>query len=381
MNSMIRLEVSIDDQRVDVLSNNALLRSFPISTAIKGVGFTPDSFRTPTGNFRIAAKIGEGLPQDTLFRSRQAVGSWQPGEAMNEDPVLCRIMTLEGLDPENQNTLERFIYIHGTNREDLLGTPASHGCIRLASRDMLELFHLVPEGAGVFIRKPSRTRGKLLFIDCDSTLSSIEGIDELARFRGPAVFDEVVALTNAAMNGEVALDEVFPRRMEIIRPDRAACDFVAARYVETITPGAAGLVAELKREGWLPVILSGGFLPLIQPLAVSLGIDHVEAVPLYLDGHGSYAGYDAAYPTTRNLGKNEVIRDWKAAMLPEKVAMIGDGVSDLETKLDVDIFIGFGGVVRRPAVRAGSECWLESMADLVTVNEFLTGVTPDRPSS
>lgn len=378
---MIRLEVSIDDQRVDVFSNDALLRSFPASTAIKGVGFTPDSFRTPTGNFRIAAKIGEGLPQNTLFRAREPVGSWQPGEAVADDPVLCRIMTLEGMDPENQNTLERHIYIHGTAREDLLGTPASHGCIRLANRDMLELFNLVPEGAGVIIQNPSRRRGKLLFIDCDSTLSSIEGIDELARFRGPAVFDEVVALTNAAMNGEVALDEVFPRRMEIIRPDRAACDFVAARYVETITPGALALVAELKREGWLPVILSGGFLPLIQPLALSLEIHHIEAVPLYLDGHGSYAGYDAAYPTTRNLGKNEVIRDWKAAMLPERVAMIGDGVSDLETKQDVDVFIGFGGVVQRPVVRAGSSCWLESMADFVTVNEFLSDVTRGSESS
>jgi phosphoserine phosphatase SerB len=375
---MIRLEVSIDDQRVDVFSNNTLLRSFPASTAAKGVGFTPNSGRTPTGNFRIAAKIGDGLPQNTRFRARKPVGFWEPGAAAVEDPILCRIMTLEGVDQQNLNTLERYIYFHGTHREDLLGTPASHGCIRLANRDMLELFDLVPEGAAVFISKPSRRRGKLLFMDCDSTLSSIEGIDELARFRGPAVYDEVVALTNAAMNGEVALDEVFPRRMEIIRPDRAACDFVAARYVETITPGASALVAALKSQGWLPVILSGGFLPLIEPLAATLGIQYVEAVPLNLDELGNYAGYDATYPTTRNLGKNEIIREWKAALLPERVAMIGDGISDLETTPDVDVFIGFGGVVQRPAVMAGTDCWLQSMSDFEKVNKFLeNNIIPD----
>ena len=101
----------------------------------------------------------------------------------------------------------------------------------------------------------------------------------------------------------------------------------------------------MKADGWTPIILSGGFAPLIRPLADALGIAHVEAVPLHFHPDGSYAGYGEDYPTTRNGGKPEVIREWKQAMLPEVVVMMGDGISDLEAKPEVDLFIGFGGVV------------------------------------
>ncbi len=372
MNSSIRLEVSVDDQRLDVFSGDRLLKSYPVSTAAKGVGFQPESFRTPTGRFVVDEKIGANEAPHTIFRTRKPAGVWNPGaDDPADDLILGRILTLTGIDPENENTFQRRIYIHGTNQEEKIGTPASHGCIRLRTADMLDLFERVPAGAGVFIHPPLRERGKLVFIDCDSTLSAIEGIDELARFQGEEVFDRVVALTNAAMNGEVPLDEVFPRRMEIIRPGREACDRVAARYLETVTPGAHGFIRQLKAWGWLPVILSGGFKPLIQPLADALEILHVEAVPLYLDEDGNYLDYGRDYPTTRNLGKNAVILDWKRAMLPERVAMIGDGVSDLETKPDVDVFIGFGGVVSRPVVKAGADHWLDDLADFVTVRAIL----------
>jgi phosphoserine phosphatase len=382
MNPTIRLELSVDDQRLDVFTSDiSLIRSFPVSTAVKGAGFAIGSFRTPTGRFRIDGKIGHGEPSGTIFRGRVPVGVWQPGDPDSGDLVLSRILVLEGLDPDNANTRERFIYIHGTNQEELVGSPAGHGCVRLRNRDMIELFELVPQGAELVIHPPTRRRGKLIFIDCDSTLSTIEGIDELARFQGEAVFKEVVALTEAAMNGEVPLDEVFPRRMEIIRPGRAACERVAALYLETMTPGAGEFVAWLKRHGWLPVILSGGFQPLISPLADALGITHVEAVPLYLDADGSYAGYDANYPTTRNLGKNAIIIDWKRALLPDRVVMLGDGVSDLETQCDVDAFIGFGGVVSRAAVKAGADHWLADLADFETIMGILSeadGETPPR---
>ncbi len=208
---------------------------------------------------------------------------------------------------------------------------------------------------------------KLLFIDCDSTLSAIEGIDELARAKGDEVFSKVVALTNAAMNGEVPIHEVFPRRMEMIRPDRALCDEVAAHYIKAVVSGAAEFIAEAKAAGWLPVILSGGFAPLILPLAADLGIEHVEAVPLHFNEDGSYAGYGTDYPTTRNLGKNEIIRAWKNEEQPSRVVMVGDGVSDLETKPEVDLFVGYGGVVARPAVRDGCDFWLADMRDRKTL--------------
>lgn len=373
MNSSRRLVVSIDDQSLDVLDGETSIHRFTVSTAAKGTGFTSGSYRTPTGRFRISEKIGAGLPAGTVFKSRMPVGMWSPGDDNSGDLVLTRILRIEGLDPANANTLDRYIYIHGTNHEELLGTPASHGCIRLASDDMIRLFDMVDVGTGIEIPRPIESRGKLWFFDCDSTLSSIEGIDELARAKGAEVFADVVGLTNAAMNGEIPLDEVFPRRMGMIRPDRATCEKVARLYVETIVPGASALVRELKHHGWTPVILSGGFAPLIEPLARHLGIEHVEAVPLHLNGDGSYNGYGNDYPTTRNLGKNEVIREWKAAMLPERVVMMGDGISDMETKPDVDWFIGFGGVAARPKVMAGCDHWIESLDDRTILDPILKG--------
>jgi phosphoserine phosphatase len=358
-----RLEVSIDDQTLKVIEGDQCIRRFDVSTATKGMGFTMNSYRTPTGRFRVAEKIGEGEASGTVFKQRVAAGLWLPGASVEGDLVLSRILRLEGLDVENANTLERFIYIHGTNHEDKLGQPASHGCIRLRNDEVIELFDMVSEGTELEIQPATKRGVKLFFIDCDSTLSTIEGIDELARGKGGDVFERVVELTNAAMNGEVPIGEVFPRRMEMIRPDRELCDAVAALYVETIVPGAEEMIRELKEAGWLPVILSGGFAPLIQPLADRLGIAHVEAVPLYFHEDGSYKGYGEDYPTTRNLGKNEVIREWKQALLPERVAMMGDGMSDLETKPDVDAFIGFGGVVARPKIEQGSDHWLADMSD------------------
>jgi phosphoserine phosphatase len=366
MSQSLRLEISVDDQRLDVFSGTELVRSFPISTAAKGVGFREGSYRTPVGNFRISEKIGGDQPVNTIFKNRIAEGLWKSGEHEHSDLVLTRIIRMEGLDEDNLNTMDRFVYIHGTNREDQIGQPASWGCVRLTNSDMIELYDMVTEQDAIMIRPPVKSRGKLIFFDCDSTLSSIEGIDELARSRGPEVYAEVVALTDAAMNGEIALNEVFPRRMEIIKPDRATCEAVAAQYIETVTPGAVELIATLKQQGWLPVIISGGFAPLILPLAKYLGIDYVDAVPLYLDADGNYAGYGNDYPTTRNLGKNEVIREWKAAILPEKTVMVGDGISDLETQVDVDLFIGYGGVVERPLVKQRAANWITNLTDSMT---------------
>jgi phosphoserine phosphatase len=364
----LRLEVSVDDQTLSVFRGTEFLKAYPVSTAAKGVGFTPGSFRTPTGRFVIAQKVGDGSAPGTIFVAREPVGLWQSGDLTGKDHVLTRIIRLSGLTPENANSFDRFIYIHGTNHEDKLGTPASCGCIRLSNADVVELYDLVQPGMIVEVLPPLRNRGKLAFIDCDSTLSTIEGIDELGRARGPEVFKLVEHLTHQAMNGEVPIGEVFGRRMEIIRPDRATADAVARLYVDTIVPGAREMIARLKSEAWTPVILSGGFEPLIRPLAEVLGVEYVEAVPLYFDAQGDYAGYGADYPTTRNGGKPEIIRQWKQAMLPEAVLMMGDGISDLEARGEVDLFIGFGGVVSRPPVEKGADAWLTSLSEFANVD-------------
>jgi phosphoserine phosphatase len=208
---------------------------------------------------------------------------------------------------------------------------------------------------------------KLIIFDCDSTLSSIEGIDELARAKGPAIFSEIEALTNAAMNGEVPLDQVFARRLEIIRPDLAVCASVEQLYIDTVEPTAVVTLDTLREQGWKVVILSGGFKRLIEPLAAFLKIDRIEAVPLNLDENGLYVSFDNSYPTTYNGGKPEIIRQLKIEFSPDKIIMVGDGISDLETKSEVDSFIGYGGYTPREKVQAGADHFIYKLDELLTL--------------
>lgn len=368
----MNIHISIDDQWLTLSDGDEVIREYPISSGAKGVGFTKDSYRTPTGQFRICEKIGYEQPLGTIYQQREPVGLWTLSDTTDGDLITSRILRLDGMDVQNKNTLERCIYIHGTNQEELIGIPASHGCIRLSNIDIVELFDLTPLDTEVFIETPTRKRGKIAFFDCDSTLSSIEGIDELARERGDAVFQEIVALTNAGMNGTVPLHEVFPRRMDILRPDKATCDAVAKRYIDTIVPGVRETLQTLRDDDWTIVIISGGFAPLIEPLARDLGISFVEAVPLHHDADGNYTGYGADYPTTRNGGKPQIIREWKQAMLPKTTIMVGDGISDFEASSEVDLFIGFGGVVARDAVKQKAAHFIESFPDLLPLAKQAT---------
>jgi len=205
----------------------------------------------------------------------------------------------------------------------------------------------------------------LICFDCDSTLSAIEGIDELARVRGPEIFAQVEAMTTDAMNGLLPVEAVFGRRLEIIRPRRADVAAVGQRYVETVEPTARATVTALRRAGWLPVIVSGGFTPAIRPLADWLGIARVEAVDLHFSPDGDYVGFTADYPTTRSGGKPEVIRRLRRELQPTRVVMVGDGVSDLEAKPEVDQFVGFGGYVTRSRVKAEAAVFIQALAELM----------------
>lgn len=208
---------------------------------------------------------------------------------------------------------------------------------------------------------------KLLIFDCDSTLSAIEGIDELGRARGPEVFAQVEAMTNDAMNGKLPVEAVFGRRLEIIRPEQSHVAAVGRRYIETVEPDAVAALVAVRAAGWTPLIISGGFRQAIRPLADFLGIERVEAVDLFFDAQGRYAGFDKDYPTTRSGGKPEVVNRLRTELRPAKVVMIGDGVSDLETKPVVDLFIGFGRYVARERVRRDAAAFITSLAELPPV--------------
>jgi len=144
------LEISIAAQRLRLMEGGKCLAEYTISTAANGPGFEEGSYCTPTGRFVIAEKFGSGEPLGTIFKARQPVGIWN-GERVADDLVLTRILWLDGLDPENANTHERYIYIHGTNQEEKLGSPASCGCIRMSNVEIAELFDRVKVGDEVVI--------------------------------------------------------------------------------------------------------------------------------------------------------------------------------------------------------------------------------------
>ncbi|MEM6883505.1 MAG: HAD-IB family phosphatase [Verrucomicrobiota bacterium] len=205
---------------------------------------------------------------------------------------------------------------------------------------------------------------KLIVFDCDSTLSSIEGVDELARFKGEAVFAQVEELTNQAMDGHIALEEVFRRRMELIRPTLNDMKHIAEQYRQTAAAGAHELIQELQATGWTVVVVSGGLFPPVNDFAETLGVKEVMAVPVTCDAEGSYQDFDDQYHTARSGGKPLCIAELKDKFQSELTVMVGDGVSDLETQKNVDYFIGYGEFVIRDKVKQGATHFAISMHEV-----------------
>ena len=149
--NMVHIVISVKEQKLNLLSDTGeLLHSYLVSTSRFGIGSEPGSNKTPQGRFRIADKIGDGIPIGEILVSRIATGQFgQDGDP--HDHVQTRILWLDGLDPENANTHDRYIYIHGTNSESKLGTPASFGCVRMSNHDVIDLYDRVEEGTAVEI--------------------------------------------------------------------------------------------------------------------------------------------------------------------------------------------------------------------------------------
>ncbi|HEY6865844.1 MAG TPA: L,D-transpeptidase family protein [Candidatus Eisenbacteria bacterium] len=148
--------VDVERQGLTLLEGGRATASWPVSTALAGVGGASGSLRTPPGWHRIDARIGTGATPGSVFESRVATGEVWRGEPRPEDLILTRVLTLDGLEPginrgPGCDSRERYIYIHGTNHEDALGRPASHGCVRMANAGVVELFERVREGDPVLI--------------------------------------------------------------------------------------------------------------------------------------------------------------------------------------------------------------------------------------
>jgi lipoprotein-anchoring transpeptidase ErfK/SrfK len=143
--------ISIPEQRMALLEDGAPLATYPVSTSKFGLGDIPGSSGTPLGALEVAQKIGDGAPSGAVFKDRRQTGEIVLPDAPGRDPIVTRILWLRGEEPQNAFAHSRYIYIHGTPEERNIGLPVSYGCIRMRSRDVIELFETVGTGAKVVI--------------------------------------------------------------------------------------------------------------------------------------------------------------------------------------------------------------------------------------
>jgi len=203
----------------------------------------------------------------------------------------------------------------------------------------------------------------VICFDCDSTLSKIEGIDELARRIGMG--EEMSKLTELAMNGIVPLEAVYARRLSAIRPDQYSINWLADLYIAEIVEGVKDVFATLLAQDKAVYIISGGLRQAILPLANFLGLpeSHVHAVDIYFNEDGSYLNYDLNSPLAKTGGKAVVVGMLKGQ---GSLVMVGDGKTDMEAKEAGAYVLGFGGVVDRAIVR--------ELADFYTTEPTLLSV-------
>lgn len=205
---------------------------------------------------------------------------------------------------------------------------------------------------------------EVVCFDCDSTLSKIEGIDELARRVG--LGDELAKLTDAAMNGEVALEDIYGKRLDLIKPNHDAILWLADLYIAELVDGVKDVFTQLQKNNKTIHIISGGLLPALLPLAklLNISVENVHAVDVYFAENGDYLDYETESPLAKNGGKAAIIKSLNA----KNLVMIGDGKTDLEAQQAGAKVIGFGGVVNRKIV--------SSCADFFVADENLTAILP-----
>lgn len=203
-----------------------------------------------------------------------------------------------------------------------------------------------------------------VLLDVDSTLCTIEGVDWLAAQRGPAVEAEVQRATTLAMQGALALEDVYGARLAAIAPTRADIAALAEAYAQTVSPGAREVIAAGRDAGLRWILVSCGLRPAIVPMALALGIaaSDVHAVDVHFDADDCYLAFDAGSPLTRRGGKPAVVRALTGLARP--LLAVGDGATDAELRDVADAFWCFTGVVERPSVLAAASRGVASFGAL-----------------
>lgn len=209
------------------------------------------------------------------------------------------------------------------------------------------------------------TKFRSIVLDVDSTLSGLEGIDWLAARRSAETAAEVAALTGRAMEGTVPIDQLYGRRLELVRPSVEDLDHLAAAYQVAAVPGARDAIARFREAGIGLTIVSGGIRRAIVPFARWLGIDPVDvfAVSVRHDADGGYAGWETDSPLATPEGKGMVV---ERLGLPGPLLGVGDGITDLAMKRAGATFVAFTGVARRAAVVSAADHVVATFDELST---------------
>lgn len=149
--SSVQAIVSVADQKIAVLRDGQVIAKYPISTSRFGLGDRAGSYKTPVGKLRVCEKLGDRLPEGAVIKHRRATGEVLSVNAPGRDPIVTRILWLDGEEAQNSNAKGRGIYIHGTPEEKLIGKPASYGCIRMRSKDVVALYEDLNVGSSIAI--------------------------------------------------------------------------------------------------------------------------------------------------------------------------------------------------------------------------------------
>lgn len=188
-----------------------------------------------------------------------------------------------------------------------------------------------------------------VFLDCDSTLVSVEGIDELARHAG--CFDEVAALTMSSMAGQISVREGMQQRFDLVRPNAAELTQLGEIYCTNVTTGAKEAIDALQAAGHGVGIISGGAAPAVEQLGSYLGLaaHQVHALGVRLAPDGSYLGLVEDSKLLEDEGKAQLCQQ---LCYTGVAVMVGDGMTDAAVTAHGIKFIQFAGVIDRAAVSA-----------------------------
>lgn len=150
--------ISVVDQEMALVKNGQKVKTYPVSTSKFGLGDKRGSYRTPMGYLTVVKKVGEAQPEGMVFKRQRPTGEVLMPDAPGRDPIVSRIICLRGHESQNRNALSRGIFIHGTPEERNIGSPASYGCIRMRSSDVVDLFRYVNHGMPVVVENCSLSK-------------------------------------------------------------------------------------------------------------------------------------------------------------------------------------------------------------------------------